>query len=108
MRNAIICAAIVSSCFFLPIYSKAAVFGGSNLGFSGYPEFSEYPPSPPFGDDKFAWESYKREVEDYVNKAKQYVDDANSDIERVNEAKAEAIRKANEAVEEYNRKARGY
>ncbi|WP_260679813.1 hypothetical protein [Serratia liquefaciens] len=99
---------IVFAYLSVPLSANSAVFGGSNLGFSGYPEFSEFPPSPPYGDDRYAWDNYKREVEDYVNKAKQYVDDANSDIERVNEAKAEAIRKANEAVEEYNRKARGY
>lgn len=87
---------------------QAAVFGGSNLSFSGYPEFNEYPPSPPYGNDKYAWENYKREIENYANKAKEYVENANNDISRIQEAKQEAIQKANNAVDEYNRSVRGY
>ncbi|MGP1051891.1 hypothetical protein ACJ8PG_23510 [Serratia sp. CY68758] len=84
-----------------PTAGNAAVFGGSNLSFSGYPEFDEYPPSPPYGNDKYAWENYKREIEDYV-------ENANNDISRIKEAKDEAIQKANNAVDEYNRNVRGY
>lgn len=91
-----------------PTAGNAAIFGGSNLSFSGYPEFDEYPPSPPYGNDKYAWENYKREIEDYVNKAKEYVENANNDISRIKEAKDEAIQKANNAVDEYNRNVRGY
>ena len=92
----------------LPLTSYAYVYGGSNLGYSGYPEFSGYEPSPPFSDDQFAMDNYKREVEDYVTKAKQYVEDADSDAKRVREAQQEAIGKANRVVEEYNRKVNGY
>ncbi|MDQ9128735.1 hypothetical protein RDT67_20155 [Serratia fonticola] len=88
--------------------ASAVVYGGTNLGFSGYPEFSEIEPVPPYSKDQWAWDSYKRDVEDYVQKAKDYTDDANSDISRINEAKEETIRKANDVVEEYNRNARGY
>lgn len=86
----------------------ASVYGGSNLGYSGYPEFNGFPPSAPYGNDKYAWDNYKQEVEDYVRKAKQYIADADSDIERINEEKQNAIRKANNVVEEYNRNAKGY
>lgn len=93
--------------FVVPFSSHAVVFGGSNLGFSGYPEFTDSPPSPPFSDDQFAWDSYKNEVQDYMNRAKQYVDDSDSDIKRIEEAKDDAIRKANDAVNEYNSRVRG-
>ncbi|MFS7308015.1 hypothetical protein [Rahnella inusitata] len=91
----------------VPLSSHAVVFGGSNLGFSGYPEFTDPPPSPPFSDDQFAWDSYKNEVQDYMNRAKQYVDDSDSDIKRIEDAKDDAIRKANDAVNEYNSRVRG-
>lgn len=99
---------IIISLFFLvcPIFSHAVVIGGSNLGFSGYPEFSEVEPSAPYSDDKYSWENYQREVEDYTEKAKQYLEDSNSDIQRVQEAQQDAIQKANSVVEEYNRNVR--
>lgn len=96
------------SVLLLPLSSYAYVYGGSNLGYSGYPEFSGYEPSPPFSDDQFAMDNYKREVDDYVTKAKQYVEDADSDAKRVREAQQETIEKANRVVEEYNRKVNGY
>lgn len=99
---------MLGSIALLSTVGHAAVFGGSNLSFSGYPEFNEYPPSPPYGNDKYAWENYKREIENYANKAKEYVENANNDISRIQEAKQEAIQKANNAVDEYNRNVRGY
>lgn len=93
---------------FVPLASSAIVMGGSNLGFGGYPEFTEIAPTPPYSDDQYAWENYRRQVDDYTEKAKQYLEDSNSDMERIKEAQQDAIRKANDAVEEYNRKARGY
>ena len=86
-----------------PTMSFAAVYGGSNLGFGGYPEFTEVAPTPPYTHDQYAWESYRQEVEDYTRKAKQYVEDADSDIKRVQEAQQYAIEKANAVVQEYNR-----
>lgn len=32
----------------IPGISHAAVYGGTNLGYSRYPEFNEREPSPPF------------------------------------------------------------
>ncbi|WP_227502985.1 TroA family protein [Klebsiella quasipneumoniae] len=92
----------------LPFSASAIVMGGSNLGFSGYPEFSEIAPTPPYSDDQYAWDSYRREVADYAEKAKQYLEDSNSDMKRIQEAQQDAIQKANDVVEEFNRKAKGY
>ncbi|WP_227414481.1 hypothetical protein [Serratia sp. X3] len=86
----------------------ASVYGGSNLSYSGYPEFNDFPPSAPYGNDQYAWDNYKQEVEDYVRKAKEYISYADNDMERINEGKQAAIRKANNAVEEYNRSVKGY
>ncbi|WP_395490890.1 hypothetical protein ACG1VR_10545 [Cedecea davisae] len=96
------------SALLLPISSYAAVYGGSNLGYSGYPEFSEIEPSQPYSSDQYAMDSYKREVENYVAKAKQYVEDADSDAKRVRKAQQEAIDKANAVVADYNRKMNSY
>lgn len=92
----------------LPFSASAIVMGGSNLGFSGYPEFSEIAPTPPYSDDQYTWDSYRREVAEYAEKAKQYLEDSNSDMKRIQEAQQDAIQKANDVVEEFNRKAKGY
>ena len=92
----------------LPFSASAIVMGGSNLGFSGYPEFSEIAPTPPYSDDQYAWDSYRCEVAEYAEKAKQYLEDSNSDMKRIQEAQQDAIQKANDVVEEFNRKAKGY
>lgn len=85
----------------------AYVIGGSNI-YGNYPSFTDYPPSAPYTDDQYAMSRYKDEVERYIEAAKQYTENADSDIQRIREKKAEAISKANDAVEEYNRKIRGY
>lgn len=92
----------------LTFFSIGDRHGGSNLGFGGYPAFSEMEPSPPYTDDQYAWENYRRQVADYTEKAKQYLEDSNSDMKRIQESQQEAIDKANRVVEEYNRKAKDY
>ncbi|WP_312202650.1 hypothetical protein [Kosakonia cowanii] len=87
----------------LPFVSHAAVFGGSNLGFSGYPAFDERVPSPPFTDDRYAWETYTQEVDRYTKRAKEYLENSNNDMKRIQEAQEDAIEKANRVVREYNR-----
>lgn len=101
-------AALLCCVMLFPIGALANVYGGSNLGYSGYPEFDEVEPSPPMSPDEFSMQNYRSEVESYVQRAQEYAENASKDIERVNEGSQEALRKANEAVEEFNRKARGY
>lgn len=69
------------------------VYGGSNLGYSGYPAFDEY----------LSYNPSKYEVEQYVDEAREYVENCDYDIQRILEAKADAINQANEAVANYNR-----
>ncbi|CAM3641954.1 hypothetical protein KLVA111870_12915 [Klebsiella variicola] len=99
---------IILFCLALPFSASAVVIGGSNLGFGGYPEFNEIEPTLPYSDDQYAWENYRRQVADYTEKAKQYLEDSSSDMKRIQESQQEAIDKANRVVEEYNRKAKGY
>ncbi|HDW3536670.1 TPA: hypothetical protein RMN37_001625 [Escherichia coli] len=90
----------------VPQVASAAVFGGSNLGYGGYPEFTQMEPTPPYSNDQYAWENYRREVERYTSDVKEYLEDANNDMKRIQEAQQEAIDKANNVVEEYNRNSR--
>lgn len=71
----------------------AFVIGGSNLGIMGYPEFNFYLPYDPSRND----------IARYVEEAKEYVENCNNDIQRIHEAKLEAISQANDAVNRYNR-----
>ena len=87
----------------VPQVVSAAVFGGSNLGYGGYPEFTQMEPTPPYSNDQYAWDNYRREVERYTSDVKEYLEDANNDMKRIQEAQQEAIDKANRVVEEYNR-----
>ena len=53
----------------------------------------------------FKEETNPFDLPDYT---KEYVDKANNDIQRIQEAKSEAIENANRVIEEYNRNVRGY
>ncbi|MDW4578491.1 hypothetical protein [Atlantibacter hermannii] len=90
----------------IPGISHAAVYGGTNLGYSGYPEFDEREPSPPVTDDQYAWEAYRQEVDRYTEQAKEYLENSSNDIKRIQEAQEEAIEKANRVVREYNSQVR--
>lgn len=84
----------------------AYVLGGSNLSYSGYPKFSNYPPSEPYVFNEkvsnYEFDSYRNEVMRYVDAAEKYIENGNNDIKRISECQDEAIRKANEAVDKFN------
>lgn len=87
---------------------NATVFGGSNLGFSGYPEFSDSEPTPPYDRSEYSMQAYKNDVERYIQNAKDYTENAGNDMKHIQESQDDAIQKANRVVEEYNRTVRGY
>lgn len=70
----------------------AFVIGGSNLGIMGYPEFNSY----------LSYDPTRYEIEQYIDDAKEYVENCNYDIQRIQEAKSDAITQANRAVDRYN------
>lgn len=100
--------------FFLSLFCAsllfAYVYGGTNLGFGGYPSFSDYPPSAPISYNnevsEYEFNSYRDKVKNYVSSAQEYVDNGNNDIKRISEAQQDAIDKANEAVDKFNAWAR--
>lgn len=85
----------------------AYIYGGTNFSFSGYPSFDDRAPSKAYTSyngsvSRSTYESYKDSVEDYVEEAKKYIENANNDIKRIQEAQKAAIDKANKVVDEYN------
>ena len=70
----------------------AFVVGGSNLSPLGYPQFDEY----------ISYNPTREEVSRYVEAAKEYVENCNYDVQRVYEARNEAVDKANTAINNYN------
>ena len=88
--------------------SNAYVYGGSNFNYSGYQNFSDFPPSAPYGNEQYMWNNYKFEVENYAGKVTEYVENGDNDMKRIKEAQQKAINDAIQVVEEYNREVRGY
>lgn len=86
----------------------AYVYGGTNLGFGGYPEFSAYAPSAPYGYEvsEYEFNSYRDKVERFVNQIEEYIENGNNDIRRISEAQEAAIDKANRAIDDFNSWAR--
>ena len=70
----------------------AYVLGGSNLGVMGYPEFDGYLPYSPSRYD----------MELYINQAQEYIDNCDNDIQRILEARQNAVDTANDAIYRYN------
>jgi hypothetical protein len=97
----------VSLSLLLPSIALAVVFGGSNLGFMGYPSHTCSPPySKPIKPYQFTsqWEidqynseveSYNYELETYMSCIDEYVENAKNDIQRVKEGANAAISAAN-------------
>lgn len=85
--------------FFLLLISTTAfsfVSGGSNLGLMGYPEHTCSKPYKPYEfNDQYELDSYRSEVQTYINCINEYVENANNDIERIREAAQSAIDEAN-------------
>ena len=72
-----------------------SAFGLSNLGFSGYPKHSCYPPSKPFSDDEWAWERFKSDATQFERCINDYLEAAENDQRRIVEG-------VNDAVSDYN------
>lgn len=83
--------------FLLAAPSQAFVLGETNFSFAGYPDHTCSEPYVPFSfSDQFELDNFKRDVEEYRDCIKKYVEAAKLDKERITE-------KSNEAVEQFNR-----
>lgn len=81
---------------FLAIPANALVLGGSNFGLLGYPDHECHEPYKPYEFvDEYQYQSYKNEVELYFDCIREYVENAERDIERIQEAAKSAIEEAN-------------
>ncbi len=79
------------ACCLIAASATALVFGPSNLGIMGYDAPSCYPPVKPYGRDEWAIRNYQIEVDRYIGCIKNYVEGAENDIKRIQEAASEAI-----------------
>jgi hypothetical protein len=90
----------------VPVTVFAIVIGGSNLGMFGYSSHDCTKPTKPYKpysfSDQWQIDSYNSEVdlynserERYVSCIKEYVENANNDIERIKEKAQEAINEVN-------------
>ena len=99
---------IISVILLFPLSgTQAMVFGGSNLGFMGYPDHECTPPySKPYKpysfSDQYQIDTYNAEVEQYNSEMRryrdcirEYVENAKNDIQRVREKANEAINQSN-------------
>lgn len=95
-------AALCTIILALPLSASALVYGGSNLGYSGYPSndcTKPIKPTKPYSfDSKWEIRSYNSQVDEYnieyrryVSCIKEYIDNANNDIRRIKEKIQEAI-----------------
>jgi hypothetical protein len=93
---------IIAFLIVMPAITNAGVYGGSNLGFQGYPSHqcrTPYKPNKPYSFDN-QWEvdlynskvnSYNLELESYIRCIEEYIDNANNDIKRIQERVQEAV-----------------
>lgn len=93
MSSKLLVVVFISFAMMTPV--AAMVIGGSNLGFSGYPEPSCRKPIKPYQFvDDYEVSSYNMEVDRYISCVREYVDNANNDIDRIREAAQLAISEA--------------
>lgn len=90
IKKILIPAAVIAACTASP--ALAYVFGGSNLGAFGYPQYSGY----------LSYDPDYNEMRRYLDDVQEYVENCNNDIQRIQEARDDAISEANRKVNEYN------
>lgn len=90
LKKILISAAVIAACSASP--AMAYVFGGSNLGVFGYPKYSGY----------LSYDPDYNEMQRYLDDVKKYVENCNYDIQRIQEARDNAIEEASRKVNEYN------
>lgn len=75
--------------------ANALVLGGSNFDLLGYPKHECYKPYKPYEFvDEYQYQSYVNEAELYFDCIREYVENAERDIERIQDAAKEAIAEA--------------
>lgn len=82
----------------------AYVVGGSNFTLAEYSRFTKMKPYKPYSSSvsQYEYDRYRNEVQAYLDDAKEYVKNADYDIQRIEEAQKKVTDLANSAVEEFN------
>lgn len=83
---------LLLACFWATSVAFAYVYGGTNLGYMGYPKFDAFLPYNPSQLD----------MQLYISEAQEYLDNCDNDIKRIIEAKQEAVDTVNNAIYDYN------
>jgi hypothetical protein len=79
----------------LSVDASAYVFGGSNFGFSGYPDPTCYKPMRPFDlTNQLEVDLYNNDLNIYIQCVKEYLENADNDRKRIEEKEDDAIAKA--------------
>lgn len=90
------------------LFAYEFVIGGTNFGYSGYPEFSNLPPSRPYSTivsstiSEREYSQYRDSVEDYINDAEIYIENACNDIKRILNEIEEAEDETNQVINDFN------
>ncbi len=72
----------------------AIVFGPSNLPLMGYPDHRCYAPSRPYSNDRYAWDNFRDDANQYIDCINDYVEAGNNDIRRIQDAQRDALNEA--------------
>lgn len=83
-----------------PMVSSALVYSGSNLKNDEYQRL-ENPPLDPAYDDKESINEHRKKVVNYLRRAEIYVENADSDIKRIQSNRLDAIQRARIEAEKY-------
>ncbi|HGE6736233.1 TPA: hypothetical protein ACGCBI_002862 [Serratia marcescens] len=102
MRESLIKAAflVVAS---VPVCANALVYSGSNFNGNEYVSM-EAPPLEPIYNDKDSINEHRKKVMEFITKTERYVENADSDIKRVELYRFEAIQRAKLEAEKYHLK----
>ena len=93
---------IISTTLLISTNSSSAVYGGSNLGWSGYPDHSCSEPfymsaKPSFttqdevDDWNYQVRDYNSQMEGFRTCINEYIEDGNNDMKRIKEGQEDAI-----------------
>jgi len=75
--------------------ASAYVVGGSNLDFLGYPKPECMKPTKPYDlSNEYAVMDYNSDIKQYIQCVKTYIENADNDIERIQEAANDLIKEA--------------
>ncbi len=82
---------LISTVILISNSAYAIVFGGSNLGFLGYPEMTCRKPTKPIYRDEFSVNTYNSDAERYIKCVNEYLENSRNDINRIKEKMQESI-----------------